>query len=504
MSRPTPPPAAAAPALGLWDVVSIIVGIIIGSSIYQSPPLIFANVSGPAAGLAAWALGGVLALVGALCYAELANAYPSSGGDYDYLNRAFGRPLGFAFAWAQLSVIRAGGSIAIMACVFADYADGLLPLRQHLAGTAFADRPTLTYATLAIVGLAVVNALGLRPGKFTQNLLTAAKVLGLGGIIVVGFLWFLQPAPPHPVVPPRETNFWLAMVFVFYAYTGWNEAAFVASELRDRRRNIVLALVLGTAAVTVIYLAVNAAYLSALGFEGVATSRQGVAARVLALPLGERGAQAMSVLVMISALGAINGLLFSGARLNTAFGADYRLISWLGGDPEKPGRAVGALAAQVVFSVGLIALVEHANQWKSVVVEAAHRLRIPLNLGEDAYSPSAQDRFNELVICTGPVFYFFLFLTGLSLFVLRFRDPGRERPFRVPGYPVLPAVFCLSSLYMLYRTSDYALSKLPADVLVVAALLLLGVPLYVLARLLGPPPGRAADLPESLPQENQS
>src|SRR5438046_10760188 len=108
MSRPAPTPTAAAAPLGLWDVVSIIVGIIIGTSIYQSPPLIFGNVSGPWVGLAAWALGGGLALVGALCYAELANAYPSLGGDYAYLTRAFGRTAGFAFAWAQLSVIRAG------------------------------------------------------------------------------------------------------------------------------------------------------------------------------------------------------------------------------------------------------------------------------------------------------------------------------------------------------------------------------------------------------------
>jgi amino acid transporter len=484
MHRPPPPPRAAAAPLGLWDVVSIIVGIIIGTSIYESPPLIFGNVAGPLAGLGAWALGGVLALVGALCYAELANAYPSLGGDYDYLGRAFGRPAAFAFAWAQLSVIRAGGSVAIMACVFADYAHGLVG--DRLAGTLFADRPTLTYATLAIAALAVVNVLGLRPGKFTQNLLTAAKVIGLGGLVLVGALSLSGPAPAAPAGPPRETAIGLAMVFVFYAYTGWNEAAFVAGELRDRRRNIVLALVLGTAAVTLIYLAVNVAYLATLGYEGVATSK-GVAARVLELHLGPAGGTAMSLLVIVSSLGAINGLLFSGARLNAAFGADYRLFRWLGGDPERPGRAVGAVVVQALFSVGLIALVEFAHRWKPLVIAAADSAGLSLKLGKDDFAPTAEDRFGRLVLCTAPVFYLFLLLTGLALFVLRWRDPNRERPFRVPGYPVLPAVFGLSSLYMLHASTTYALAERPADLLVVAALLALGLPLYGLAKWLGQP-----------------
>src|SRR2546423_1556733 len=127
--RPAGPGAVPAP-LGLWDVVSLIVGIIVGATIFQSPPNIFAFAGSPALGLGAWLLGGVLSLAGALCYAELATAYPTACGDYDYITRAFGRAAGFAFAWAELAVIRTGGSIAIMACVFADYGEHLLPLAK--------------------------------------------------------------------------------------------------------------------------------------------------------------------------------------------------------------------------------------------------------------------------------------------------------------------------------------------------------------------------------------
>src|SRR3712207_4545316 len=168
--------------LGLWDAISIIIGIVIGAGIYETPPLVFQQVSGPWMGLGVWALGGLLSLIGALCYAELASTYPRSGGDYVYLTRAYGRCAGFLFGWAQLTVI-VPASIGMMAYVFADYA-----VRLGDGGSG----PTFLYAALVVLGLSLVNLLGLTAGKHTQNGLSAAKVLGLGGILLAGFAW---PAP---------------------------------------------------------------------------------------------------------------------------------------------------------------------------------------------------------------------------------------------------------------------------------------------------------------------
>jgi amino acid transporter len=269
------------------------------------------------------------------------------------------------------------------------------------------------------------------------------------------------------------------MVFVMFAYGGWNEAAYVAAEVRNPRRNMVRALVLGTAAVTALYLAVNAAYLAALGFEGVKRS-SAVAADVLAVPLGEWGARAISVLVMVSALGAINGLLFTGLRLNERFGTDHWTFAWLrrpAGWRESPG----ALLAQAAFSLGLIALVDFSGLWQPPARAAAEALGVPLPAGFGR--PREANFFEQLVVCTTPVFWLFLSITGLALPVLRWRDPTRPRPYRVPGYPVVPLLFCGSSLFMFEESTRYALKEQPAEALILAGLLLLGVPLYVLTRL---------------------
>src|SRR5438876_952448 len=256
--------------LGLWDAVSIIIGIVIGAGIYETPPLIFQNVHGPWEGLGVWALGGLLSLIGALCYAELATTYPRSGGDYVYLTRAFGPWMGFLFGWAQLVVIRTG-NIGMMGYVFGDYAVKLFGLDKEWS---------LACALGAVTVLSVLNLLGVTFGKRTQNLLTLAKVLGLGGILLAGFLAPEPGAAALKEKAPVQVSLGLAMVFVLYTFGGWNDAALVAAEQRNRRRNITLSLILGTCAITLIYVLVNAAYLFGLGFEGVRNS-DAVAADIL-------------------------------------------------------------------------------------------------------------------------------------------------------------------------------------------------------------------------------
>jgi amino acid transporter len=471
----TPPPVVR-PRLSLWDSICLIVGIIIGASIYETSPSIFKSSGSAGMGMAAWVLGGVVSLIGALCYAELATCYRSAGGDYTYLTRAYGPKVGFVFAWAELAVIRTGGSIAFMAYVFARYATEFYPLGDH---------SKLVYALLGIIGLTFINAVGVRPGRLVQNVLTTANIVGLSSVAVIGLVWWLwpglgQPAPAaapaggaNPdAVPETVTLSALTMVLVFYAYGGWNEAAFIASEVDKPKRNIRRALIIGTLLVTAIYMAVNLAYLAALGYTGVCRS-EAIAADMFALPFGEAGRKLISALVMVSALGSVHGLLFTGMRLYGTFGRDHPVFAWLAGKDDQP-HSHGALFAQALFSIILIAVVELAYHWRQIVGEVARRCGCDLD-------PSFQMNGDiyKLVACTAPVFWLFFLLTGCSLFVLRWRDPHRERPYRVPMYPVLPLVFVVSCAFMLYKSAAYALEQEPAEAVIVIGLMLLGVPLGI-------------------------
>lgn len=493
---------AVRPQLGLGDAVSIIVGIVIGTTIFKSPQMIMGNVTSPAWGLGAWALGGLLSFIGALCYAELASAYPRSGGDYVYLTRAFGSWAGFLFGWAQLAVLLTA-SIGAMAFVFGDYAVRLWhppatvapdELKAELARLearktampppaelpqvraevrSYEVRRDLWAAGLgaaAVVLLTLTNVLGVVLGKWTQNLLSLLKLAGLGVIVYFGFAYGQADPLAPPSKPPQDTSFGLAMIMVLYAYGGWNDAAFVAAEVR-RRRDIVRALLLGIALITVVYLAVNVAYLQALGFDGVRASGT-VAADVAGKALGERASLAVSVLVMVSALGAINGLIFTGSRVYATLGADHSLFALLGHWSPRFGSPVWALTAQAAITLLMIAAVG-TPPGRDTIDAAMHYAMLDPMPWQRYYGG-----FDTLVAGTAPVFWGFFLLSGLSLFALRQRDPHVERPFRVPLYPLVPLIFCGTCFYMLYSAIDYA--KYIA--LLGAVPLLLGLPLYALSR----------------------
>jgi amino acid transporter len=451
--------------LGLWDAVSIIVGIVIGAGIYESPEMVFSSVPGPWMGLVVWVAGGLLAFVGALCYAELATTYPKMGGDYEYLTRAFSPLTGFLFGWAQLTVVLPG-SIGAMAFVFADYFDTF---------AAGAGIPGFYLAAAAVLLLTLLNILGVVFGKTTQNVLTVIKVVGLLGILAVGFLY----ADPAAWEPRREVTApfpWgsLAIILVLYTYGGWNDAAFVAAEVRDRRCNIPLALLLGVGIITAVYLLVNLAYLLCLGFDLAADGPGKIAARLMAKTGWELAPQALSLLVMISALGALNGLILTGSRVYSRLGTDHEVFARMGLGRWHPRlkTPVTALWLQALISIVMIwALGSGPGQ------QALHALLGTLQLHSETHW-QARAGFDMLVSCTAPVFWIFFFLTGASLVVLRLRDPATERPFRVPLYPLVPIIFAGMCLYMLYASVTYrAWFTAPAGVLV-----LLGVPLFFLSR----------------------
>jgi amino acid transporter len=430
--------AAPKPTLSVADAVAIIVGIVIGSGIFKTPSLVAANTASEFMFLFAWLLGGVISLIGALCYAELATTYPHAGGEYHFLNRSFGRDIAFLFAWARATVIQTG-SIAMLGFVFGDYASELIPLGEHSSAI---------YAALAAIFLTVLNVMGVQQGKWTQNILTAAKVLGLLLVFAVGLL---KAVPSEPIPTPDKSSsgaFGLAMIFVLLTYGGWNEAAYISAELKDVRRNMLRALMLGIGAITVIYLLVNFAYLKGLGLAAMAKSEV-VAADLLRNAWGDLGAKFISVLIAISALGAMNATIFTGARTNYAWGQDFKALRLLGVWHERASTPVNALVFQGLISLGLVAL-----------------------------GAATRKGFSTMVDYTAPVFWFFFLLTGLSLFILRNTDTETRRPFHAPLYPLTPLLFCVFCVYMLQSSLSYT----GVGALVGVAVLLVGIPVLMLVR----------------------
>ena len=197
--------------------MALIVGVVVGAGIFKTPALVATHAGGAELFLLAWLVGGVISLIGALCYAELATAYPNAGGDYHYLRRAFGHDIAFLFAWARMTVLQTG-SIAMLGFVFGDYALELLPIGQ--GGAAL-------YAALAITFVTMLNVLGVQQGKTAQKVLTTAKILGVLSIVVAGLIIAPPPAPDIPAHEPPRVAFGLAMIFVLLTYGGWNEAAYI-------------------------------------------------------------------------------------------------------------------------------------------------------------------------------------------------------------------------------------------------------------------------------------
>ncbi len=433
------------PSLTVLDAVALIVGMVIGAGIFETPALVAANSGSAGIALLTWLLGGGMSVVGALCYAELATTYPHPGGNYYYFLRAFGKNLAFLFAWARMTVIQTG-SIALLAFVFGDYASQIVNLGGYSSSL---------YAALAIAALTSLNITSVQQGKWTQNLLTIAKVLGLLLVVVVGLAFTSTSAPIASAEPTSKTTFGLAMVFVLLSYGGWNEAAYISAELYDVRRNMIRVLLWSIGIITGIYLLVNLAYIQGLGLSGMAGS-EAVAADLMRRAVGKSGAGFISLLVTVSALGAINATIFTGARTNYALGQDFPLFAWLGRWDERTSTPTNALLVQGAIALALVLL-----------------------------GSLTREGFETMVAYTAPVFWFFFLLAGVSLLVLRVREPNVPRPFRVPLYPLTPILFCAICAYLLYSSLTYIQSLnqsyLSASIgaLVGVAVLIAGAPLLL-------------------------
>ena len=421
----------------------MLVGSTIGSGIFRTPARVAMRLPGPLPLVAVWVAGGLFALCGALTLAEIAGAFPQTGGVYVFIREAWGRRPAFLFGWAELVVIRAA-SYGAISTTFAEY---FLRVLGHDTSVA----PYSTYvhytAALAIALTATFNYVGLRWGSLVQNITTLAKYGGLLFIILLAFALALPATGGHytPAVPPGSFAFGafgLALVSVLWAYDGWEDVTFVAGEVQDPRRVLPRAIITGTLAVVGIYLLANLAYLAVLDVTRISQS-QLVAADVAQELLGPIGVIFVSVTVMLSTFGTLNGSILTSPRIFFAMAEDGLLFSAIAKVHPRfhtPSRAIVLSAALGIAFV----LVRTFDQLA------------------DAF-----------VIAIVP----FLALAVLGVFRLRKRA-DYDPPFRVPGYPVVPLLFVASTIALLVNAIADPSSRVAT--LWVLGTVLAGLPVYSL------------------------
>ncbi|HEX5340222.1 MAG TPA: amino acid permease [Gammaproteobacteria bacterium] len=419
--------------LGTWTGAAVVVGVIIGSGIFRVPSPIAAE-TGSLSGVAlVWIVGGIVALFGALSVAELAAMYPHAGGPYVYLREAYGRPVAFLFGWMWL--LTTPFSWAAQALTFAEYLGSVVRLG---AGA------THSVAALLIALICAANFRSVRMGAWVQNISTGAKLLALIALAVVLFAFAPHPGAALHGAITGETKWQgvgIALVAVLWAYDGWENLTLLSGEMKDPQRSLPRALIGGTLAVLVIYLTINAAFLMALPFAELAASKS-VAADAVTAVRGQGGAVVIAALVMVSTFGSLNGSILSDPRVFYAMAEDglfFRSVGKVHPRFETPYVAIAFTGALAVIYVLLQNFLQLA---------AAYVLGI----------------------------WPFLALAVIGLFVLRRKRPDLSRPYRVLGYPVIPALFVLGTLLVI----GYSLYTDPLSTGRSLLVTLAGVPLYYL------------------------
>jgi APA family basic amino acid/polyamine antiporter len=422
------------------------VGIMIGSGIFRSPSAIAGVLGSPGLILLLWLAGGAISLCGALTYAELAAMYPQSGGVYVFLREGYGRGMAFVFGWTYLVLSKpfAAGGIAV---VFAEHLNGLL-------GTTW-DPRVVTSAVLA--ALTALNTLGLRLGSGVAGLLTALKVAALGAIVVLAMALMNGEASNFAAAPavdragrevPLLVGLAAAMSLVLWTYDGWSDVGAIAGEIRDPHRNLPRAYLAGTAAVTALYLAVNAVYawlVPIAEMRATDTIAPLVVTRLLAGigVAGAFGATVVSLIVLVSTLGSTHGSIITGARISYAQARDGLLFRSLGRVEPRFRTPAVSLWVQLVLAV--------AATWIAGDFQA----------------------LASTFVFTMWIFYG---LAGAVIVILRRRLPDAARPYRCPGYPWVPGIFVAASAAM----TVLGLIEDPAQNLVWLGVLLAGIPVYLL------------------------
>jgi APA family basic amino acid/polyamine antiporter len=449
--------------LSLLDATTIIVGSMIGSGIFLAPALIAQIIQtshlGPGTFISIWLVGGFLTLCGALSYGELAAAMPRTGGQYVFLREAYSPLWAFLYGWTQFSVVQSG-FIAAVAIAFANYLGVFVPGVSQTATVLEAGAFRLSTVQLAAIVLIVLltwlNARGLREGTLAQNIFTVAKVAALLALVIAG-LASGQGSTSHfePLLPATLSTATLAAIAVamskaLFAYDSWNIVTFVAEQTREPERTLPRALFTGTLAVTILYTLACVVYLYVLPIDQAANAPgQRIAASVAEVLFGSLGVSLISFAILLSTAGCVNGLILSGPWLYYAMARDR--LFFRGAAQLHPERKMPAtsLNVQMIWSIALILTGSLGTR------------------GAQLYS--------DLLTFTSFASLLFNALTVTGLFVLRRTQPNLPRPYRVAGYPVVPALYLITAVFFLIfiAVGD------PRNAGFGIAVILLGIPLYL-------------------------
>ena len=430
--------------LNPFDAVAIVVGTIIGSGIFLIPSAIAQQLPSLGLVLLVWILGGVLTVFGALSLAELGSLYPGAGGICTYLRQAYGSLPAFLYTWGLFCMIHTG-SIAALGVAFGLYIGQLVSLN------AMEEK---IVSVLCIAVMTTINCLGIRSGKFAQNLIATAKVTGLAGIIVLSIIGGSRPlrlmtgaagtGHAFPLV-----GFGIALVAVLFAYEGWHVVSFAAGEMKNPKVDLPRSLLFGSLIVLLIYLTANLSYYHVLSPQQIRDSNA-VAALMTGTVLGSVAAAVISILILVSILGSMNGLVLTGARAYFGMAREGVFLSPFAQLSERYRTPVFALIVQGV--------------WAAVL----------------AASGSYQQIFTDVIV-TAWIFYG---LAAAGVIVLRHTQPQLERPFRVPGYPVVPLLFCAAALGVVLSI----VVTRPFGAMIGIGLVATGIPIYALMRRKRPEP----------------
>jgi amino acid transporter len=444
--------------LGLWTSIAVVVGSTIGSGIFRTPSGIAEHLPGPLPMLGVWAAGGLLVLCGALTLAEVAGALPNTGGIYVFVREGWGRLAAFLFGWTQLVMVRAA-ALGALAITFAEYLLRVLDRDQALA-------PYVAAAAIAIT--CVSNILGIRFGAAIQNLTTLAKYGGLVVIIVLALTIGLPATGGHytPLAPAGSFSvaaFGLALVSILWAYDGWADLSFVGGEVTNPRRNLPRALILGTLAVIAIYLLANLAYLAVLPMDKLRQSSL-VAADAVEQVWPGAGLVFVATTVMISTFGTLNATTLTAPRIFYAMADDklfFRRVAAVHPQFQTPYVAI-----IIVGSIGILFVLY------SPITHLLHRLDLPMLRIDPSAAAETFTRLTDAFVTAMVPFYA---LGVAAVFPLR-RNPAYNPAFRVPGYPVVPALFIASSVLILVNAVVDPSSRWMT--IGVLAVILLGIPVY--------------------------
>jgi amino acid transporter len=424
--------------LGLWSSIGIVIGITIGGGIFRTPAGIATRVPEPTMMLAVWVIGGLIVLCGALAFAELSASMPETGGMYVYLREGWGRPYAFLYGWAQLVLIRAA-ALGGISSVFGEYF-----LRVFGVDPAVYPARADYLAAGAIAFAAVVNIIGVQVGALFTGLSTVTKFGALAFLVVASLLLgggsggsWSHLAPTH--TPVQAGLFGLSLISVLWAYDGFADLSFASGEVKDPQRNLPRAIIFGTLAIIGIYVAANVAYLYMNPIEKVAGSRL-VAADTMAALFGQAGAAFISVVVMISTFGSLMGSMLASPRIFFAM-ADDRLF------------------------FRQIAAVHPTFHTPYVAILLACVLGIAMVMTQ-----TFEQLTDTFVLAMWP----FYGLSVAAIYRLRRSQPHLQRPYKVIGYPIVPAVFVLASVYLVVN----ALISDPKWTTITFAVVLAGLPVY--------------------------